>query len=323
MVVFEELENFSCGEWIAISSVLKRQITSPTLMIERKGQDPREEKNLNNVILISNNDAIQDDEGRRYDILDISTKYIGNKVFFNKLYSCFSNEVGQLFYSYLLEIDISNFDSQAYPMSKAKLDSFSKRLDSVYKFLKDTFILGKKDIKRQTVQELYDGYVAYCNKLQIKFKNKIDFNNLLSDVNIKWKKSNGQNVYNITYEELNKISNKFHWVHELDEYRNCENDEEDYDYDVDKTDKSVNVNLLFTEKIEILEDENDDMRRYIKQLEKYVYELEDKIENENETDTEINIDFIPLSDNTFLNKKTNKTYELANDSEIEFDGNLF
>jgi hypothetical protein len=87
--------------------------------------------------------------------------------------------------------------------------------------LRDTFILGKKDIKSQTVQELYDGYVAYCNKLQIKFKNKIDFNNLLSDVNIKWKKSNGQNVYNITYEELNKISNKFHWVHELDEYRNC------------------------------------------------------------------------------------------------------
>jgi hypothetical protein len=336
MVVFEELENFSCGEWIAISSVLKRQITSPTLMIERKGQDPREEKNLNNVILISNNDAIQDDEGRRYNILDISTKYIGNKVFFNKLYSCFSDEVGQVFYSYLLEIDISNFDSQAYPMSKAKLDSFSKRLDSVYKFLKDTFILGKKDIKRQTVQELYDGYIAYCNKFQIKFKNKIDFNNVLADVNIKWKKSNGQNVYNITYEELNKISNKFHWVHELDEYRNCEaDDEEDYDYDVDKTDKSVNINLLFTEKIEILEDENDDMRRYIKQLEKYVYELEDKIEEiddrfkyslsvlakhkilakgeydyENESDNEIEIDFIPLSDNTFLNKKQTKRIKL-------------
>jgi hypothetical protein len=338
-------------------------------------------------------------------------------VFFNKLYSCFSDEVGQVFYSYLLEIDISNFDSQAYPMSKAKLDSFSKRLDSVYKFLKDTFILGKKDIKRQTVQELYDGYIAYCNKFQIKFKNKIDFNNVLADVNIKWKKSNGQNVYNITYEELNKISNKFHWVHELDEYRNCENDEEeDYDYDVDKMDKSVNVNLLFTQKIEILEDENDDMRRYIKQLEKYVYELEEKEENKmlpiidddiienkvlledsrennhntvtseelrfverfnntkdfsnnweknlekvkviekklrenekialesiclfpkkikNDDDnkniksskpkdlTQISDDFIPLSDNTFLNKKTNKTYELANDSEIEFDGNLF
>jgi hypothetical protein len=47
--------------------------------------------------------------------------------------------------------------------------------------------------------------------------------------------------------------------------------------------------------------------------------LEDKIENENE----INIDFIPLSDNTFFNKKTNKTYELANDSDIKFDSNLF
>src|ERR1700722_10542656 len=35
MAMFEELETFSCSEWMAVSSVLKRQITSPTLMIER------------------------------------------------------------------------------------------------------------------------------------------------------------------------------------------------------------------------------------------------------------------------------------------------
>ena len=61
MVMFEELENFSSSDWMAISCVLKRQITSNAIMIERKGQDAREEINLNNYILLSNNDAIKDE----------------------------------------------------------------------------------------------------------------------------------------------------------------------------------------------------------------------------------------------------------------------
>ena len=129
LVLFEELENMGTREWMSVSSVLKRQITSKTLSIERKGKDVREEANLNNYVLLSNNDAIQDDDGRRYFILDISTKYIGNKTYFKKLYSCFSDEVGQAFYSYLLEIDLKDYDPQSYPLTQSKLDSYSKRLE--------------------------------------------------------------------------------------------------------------------------------------------------------------------------------------------------
>ena len=232
MVIFEELENFSASEWISISSVLKRQITSTTLDIERKGKEMREETNLNNYILISNNDAIQDDDGRRYFILPISTKYIGDKKYWDNVYSCFNDEVGQIFYSYLMDISLDGYNAQSYPITQPKLDSFSKRLDNVYKYLKDTFILTNKGIDRQTVQSLYDGYIAYCNKYQYKLKTKIDFNNALSDINIKWKKSNGQNVYQIKYDDLKVISDKFHWVHELDEIK-CDNDDEN-DIDNDK-----------------------------------------------------------------------------------------
>jgi DNA modification methylase len=69
MVMLEELENFSINEWISVSAVLKRQITSNTIMIEAKGVNAREETNINKYILLSNNDSIQDDEGRRYNIL--------------------------------------------------------------------------------------------------------------------------------------------------------------------------------------------------------------------------------------------------------------
>jgi hypothetical protein len=241
MVMFEELENFSSKEWISISSVLKRQITSKTLQIERKGKDMREETNLNNYILLSNNDAIQDDDGRRYFILDISRKYIKDEEYFNKVYSCFDDEVGQIFYSYFMDISLDGYNAQLYPLTQSKLDSVAKRLDNVYKFLKDIFILSKSGINRQTVQELYNSYIVYCNKYQHKLKNKIDFNNALSDINIKWKKSNGQNVYQISYEELSKIADKFHWVHELDEFRdNNAADESETNFTVEEFMKMKN-----------------------------------------------------------------------------------
>ena len=220
MVIFEELENFNSSEWISISSVLKRQITSPTLQIEAKGKDVREEANLNNYILASNNDCIQDDDGRRYYILDISTKYVKDDLYFDNLYTCFNDDVGQAFYSYLFEIDTAKFNPQAYPKTQSKLDSYSKRLDHVYKFLRDEYILKKRDIERISVSDFYQSYTSYCGSNGInKPKTKIDFNNSLKNININYYKSNGTNYYKILLNDLIELSNKFNWVHDLDEYK--------------------------------------------------------------------------------------------------------
>jgi len=220
MVMFEELESFGASEWMSIRSVLKRQITSPTLMIESKGVDAREEKNLNNYVILSNNDAIQDDDGRRYFILDISTKYVKNEEYFERLYTCFNDEVGHAFYSYLYEIDTEKFNPQSYPKTQSKLDSYSKRLDNIYKYLKDEYILKKRNIDRISVSDFYQDYVLYCSGKGItKPKTKIDFNIALKNINIEYYKSNGTNYYKISLEQLTEISNKFNWVHDLDEFK--------------------------------------------------------------------------------------------------------
>ena len=220
MVIFEELENFGSSEWISISSILKRQITSPTLQIEAKGKDVREETNLNNYILASNNDCIQDDDGRRYFILDISTKYVKNEEYFERLYTCFNNEVGHAFYSYLYEIDTEKFNPQSYPKTQSKLDSYSKRLDNVYKYLKDEFILKKRNVDRISVTDFHQDYLAYSGKNGInKPKTKIDFNSALKNIGINYSKSDKTNYYKIPLEQLTEISNKFNWVHDLDEYK--------------------------------------------------------------------------------------------------------
>lgn len=217
MVVYEELENFGPSEWISISSTLKRMITSPTLNIELKGKEIVTEKNLNNTIIISNNDAIQDDDGRRFVICDISLKYIGNEEYFDKIYSYYNDEVGHAFYCYLMEVDIKDFKPQSYPITTSKLDSYSKRLDSVYKFVKDNYVLNKIELSRTTVNDLYEEYKIYCGPNHAKPKNKIDFNISLKNVGINHYKSNGHNVYKQTVDELLEIANKHHWIHELDE----------------------------------------------------------------------------------------------------------
>ena len=70
-VSFEELESLSVGEWMSMSSVLKRQITSNMITLESKGTNSYDADNLNNYMLLSNHDI--QDEGRRFFVLDIST----------------------------------------------------------------------------------------------------------------------------------------------------------------------------------------------------------------------------------------------------------
>ena len=61
LVSFEELETFSTAEWSAVESVLKRQITSDSIVLQAKGQDAFTTKNINNYILLSNHDLYDSD----------------------------------------------------------------------------------------------------------------------------------------------------------------------------------------------------------------------------------------------------------------------
>jgi hypothetical protein len=53
--------------------------------------------------------------------------------------------------------------------------------------------------------------------MQYKIKHKIDFCRLLEEVGLVRRKDDTIYFYDISYEQLKNISDKFHWVHELDE----------------------------------------------------------------------------------------------------------
>ena len=105
-VYFEELETFNVGEWMAVSSRLKRDSTSDTIVLEDKHTKAYTTNNMNNYAVLSNNDSIKDDDGRRYFILDIAThrqKIIGsksfeeNKTFWDNIHKCDNDICGHAF----------------------------------------------------------------------------------------------------------------------------------------------------------------------------------------------------------------------------------
>ena len=214
---------------MAISSRLKRYATSNTITLEEKNIKAYTTKNIMNIIVASNNDAIMDDDGRRYMILDIAThrqvipncsspRNEENKKFWNDIRSCFNDEVGKAFYCYLMEVDTSNYRPQNFPVTQNKLDSYVKRMESHELFLKYIYILAKTGLKT-TLAELYEEYVSYCKGNGIlKPLSKIDFNKKLKEVGIEAYKSNKDLKIDVPVEALAEIAKNQNWVHETDEY---------------------------------------------------------------------------------------------------------
>jgi len=191
-VMFEELETFSTAEWMAVDSVLKRQITSKLVNLMKKGQEAFEANNLNNYMLLTNHDIADDD--RRYFVLDVQTHRKGDRVYWSNLYdNCFNNDVGNCLYSYYREIDTINFHPQDYPITKNKLNSITKRLDPVFLFLKEEFLLKNLNIKCK-LTDLYNEFTVFCLDRKKRVCNKNDFTTKLTELQINYYKSNGYNI---------------------------------------------------------------------------------------------------------------------------------
>ena len=214
LVIFEELENFSTSQWQGVSTRLKRNTSSDTCTYEEKNEKLFVAKNISNYIINSNVDAIKDDNGRRYFILDLNNSRKGDIAFFDNIYkNCINDEVGEAFFSFLHTIDLSGYHDQDFPATNAKQDSIVKRLDSVIRFLKENYILRNKDFDTN-LKDVYAEYVVFCDADGSKACCKIEFNKRLESVNIKsYKCGNIHNKFKIKKEMMIEIATKNKWMH--------------------------------------------------------------------------------------------------------------
>ena len=295
LVVFEELEHLSTNEWNSMSTKLKRYSTSDTIMLESKGEKRFESSNINNYMILSNHDCIKDDDGRRVYILDVSPKYKGNLVYFGKIRDqCFNDKVGEAFFSYLHEVDTTNFYAQRFPMTQSKLDAFAKRLHPIEQYLKDEYVLTKKSLDN-SVQNIFDEYKLYCEDNGIRnTSNKIDFNKKMVELGFNHYKSSfkgkSSNKYKIDIKDLDNVAKIGHWVHTLDEYvekcekniiNMCPDDEYRESYEVSQTQLKASEGALSLamEEIEKQRKVMEDMERQAKDFYNQIEALKKQLES--------------------------------------------
>jgi hypothetical protein len=291
LVYFEELETFTTAQWMGVSSRLKKMSTSTKMTYENNHEKSYEAKNLNNYAILSNNDAIKDDEGRRYFILDISGHRqiikgsktdAENQKFWDNVYSCFNDEVGHAFYNYLIEmIDVKGFKPQNFPMTDNKIDSFAKRLESHENFIKHHYVLQKLGIQC-SVQELYDDYVEFCKKEQRTAFKKIEFGAKLKELGIEYYKTNGHNKYKVSTEFLHELATTRHWIHEIDDYFEDQPTKEEQGSK--ENDELIQRCIQSEKELKALKNENEQLRLELEALKKakkevvVVREIEDSDE---------------------------------------------
>ena len=281
-VAFEELESFSKSQWMSISARIKRYATSDVMTVENKNVKAYTVQNLMNIMIMANEDAVMDDDGRRYMILDIAThrqvipncdsdRNVENRKYWDKVYSCFNDEVGHAFYCYLMEVDTTNYVPQDFPTTQSKLDSYAKRMDSHENFLKYNYVLNRSELKT-TLGDLYEEYVSFCRGSGIsKAYSKVELGKKLREIGIEPYKSNDKLKIKVSAKELAQIAKSFNWVHETDEY---------YDKDSKKKNKQalpdpngLDAGLTCEEEID-----NEEILKKLSDKEKEVQDLNEQFE---------------------------------------------
>ena len=220
MVIVEEASSCTEGSFKSAFDKAKSMITATTISVEKKGFDAINVPNILALFLLSNHpDALfLEETDRRYLCLWVNSMYIGNKAFWDTVYACFTDEIGSIFYSYILEwgkknklharshIDIysTDFKQEIIAQSASSSRLF---LDHLYHYRvtyrEEELFRNKKSYLIRS-GELYAEYEAWCKQNGERVKKARSFLIDLKDI-IDKKHLNDGNFYDLdSYKPLQK-----------------------------------------------------------------------------------------------------------------------
>lgn len=262
---FDELphsENFK-----GLQDSLKALITEPTFSCRDMYSSGYTQLNTFNIIISSNNDCIglSQTNNARYVVLDISEHRVGDIQYFNKLtHALNSDNVKRAFYEdmkiRLTKLDEWNED--VIPETSTRNSKLIDALPTLYKYIKEQFILRDVDLNAKTDQ--------FLEEYRMVSKDRTTNNKLgryLSSLGIKPIKmsKNAGYKYKMTAKELYKIFDERKWI--------------DDTIDVVNPDDACKKNLIeddFTVD-ESCRKEYDEAKKRIQELEQQVQLLQEQI----------------------------------------------
>lgn len=144
-----------------IHTRLKNLITEYINIINRKGIDQYEAKNVSNYIICSNefNPIPISENDRRYVVVEVSDKRKDDKTYFDKLFDSFDEDFYINLFNYFRILNIEEFDLRNIPMTEKRQSMMSIGLDSLTFYMKQN--LEKYKNPRFTATQAYEDYVDF------------------------------------------------------------------------------------------------------------------------------------------------------------------
>lgn len=172
-------EAFYGGD-VAHENRLKGLITEPSLQIERKGVDMITQPNYLKIIMATNADYAVPATGdeRRFCVLDVSPKRIGDREYFNELHKDIDDpEVLGVFLNEMLHMDLSGFNINAAPDSVGLRSQRAHSFNSIQEWLANALTQGSFDAENpfggepvwpidMSSAKLYAKYIEYCTMMK-------------------------------------------------------------------------------------------------------------------------------------------------------------
>ena len=185
LVCVDETAHGDKKQFIHDFNIFKSHITANTIEIEQKGKDKYTVPNICNYSFTSNHDGIKvEKDDRRYFCIESSSEYVGNIEYFDKLGSCFTQECGDLLYSYLRE-EFELVPLSPPPLTEYKIELINNSIPKHEDFLDEVFtsmniIFSENffgwDKKVQkwyfSRKELYKIFISWCGNNKSSMKDK-------------------------------------------------------------------------------------------------------------------------------------------------------
>jgi len=305
---------------------IKFVISAKKLNIEGKHKDPVKTLNYCRLMFFANRYcAFPVEKGsRRPYVINCSDKYLpenigaeANKKHFTELADIISDkDVQKLFYEELMKIDVDNFNFKEIEKSELHKILEDSAKPPLVDFITE-LIYKQTDNSKYVIHtiELLEKYTEYLRKRNMKFEcSQKNFNVELQQVfKVEKFASNGRQKFRFNIQLVKDIL--------LKEYKiDVTNQDDDNDFEEEETVQNMFVDtkdkaqyrveeiISLKDKIEVLEDVNEDALSYIKKLEKYIEYLENKKE----------VNKMPSIDDDNKNKNSNKSKELTQISDTIF-----
>jgi hypothetical protein len=175
-------EAFWAGD-VQAEGILKGLITEDVIVLEFKGKDAFRVKKHADFILASNNSWVVPAgfKERRFCVLDVSSKKIGDKVWFERIIEQMNTGGKEAMLYDLLKWDISNYDPRDFPKTEALADQVIASMDSVKKFWYTALQDGEIDSNETSyfqyhdfgdwiaTEDLYKAYEDFCKKVKERY----------------------------------------------------------------------------------------------------------------------------------------------------------